>query len=55
MTISYVLNEKLIDNVVDVDNVIDGIASILTTCNDEFVPPLSERYVASGGSETSLC
>ena len=37
MTLSYVLNEKLIDNVVD------GIASILTTCNDEFVPPQSER------------
>ena len=41
MKIKYVLYGKL------TDDVIAGIADILTACNDEFVPPLSERHVTS--------
>lgn len=48
MTTKYLLNENL------TDAVIDGIADILTACDDEFVPPLSERYVASGDNASSL-
>ena len=48
MAIKYLLNENL------TDAVIDGIADVITACDDEFVPPLSERYVASGDSTTSL-
>ena len=36
------------------DDVIDGIADILAACDDEFVPLLSERYVAGGDSVPSL-
>lgn len=49
MKIKYVLYGKL------TDDIITGIPGILAACDDEFVPLLSERYVASGGSETSLC
>ena len=48
MKIKYVLYGKL------TDDVIAGIPGILAACDDEFVPPLSERYVACGDSAPSL-
>ena len=48
MKIKYVLYGKL------TDDVIAGIPGILAVCDDEFVPPLSERYVACGDSVPSL-
>lgn len=40
MTISYMLSDRL------TEKIINGITAILAVCNDEFVPSLSERYMA---------